>query len=59
MKMIKYYGVSRGESGNYGIGDVVESNTYSNDSETNTICVGDEEVYCVFIIENGEIKYVI
>jgi hypothetical protein len=56
--MRMYYGVSRGESGYYGIGDIVEGISYSTDSDTGIICIGDEDVYNVFYIENNTIVYI-
>lgn len=48
---MKYYGISTGTTGNYGVGDMVESDSYSMTSDGPV--VDGEPCFYVFIIVNG------
>lgn len=56
--IVRYYGVSTGETGNYGVGDLVVGDGYNHDDGNGGYLVDGEPCYNVFIISNGKVKYV-
>lgn len=57
--MHKYYGVSRGDTGEYGIGDIVVGLVITTDVDNGGKCLDGEPVYHIFkISDSGEIEYV-
>ena len=57
--MTKFYGVSTGETGAYGVGDIVVGESWSYDAMFNGgMIVNSEPCYNVFTIKDGEVEYV-
>ena len=53
-----YYGISTGETGAYGVGDIVVGESWIYDESGGGYEVAGEPCYNVLIIENGELNYV-
>lgn len=51
-----YYGISTGETGQCGVGDLVEGESWSKDSD-GTYIVSGEPCHSVITIINGKIEY--
>lgn len=53
----KFYGPSTGETGQYGVGDIVEGTTITTDPDGGYLLDG-EPVYNIFIVKNGTVEYI-
>lgn len=53
---MKVFGISRGETGQFGIGDMVVGTEEKVVQHRDEIELDGEPVYYVFAIENGEVK---
>lgn len=52
----KVFGVSTGDTGDYGIGDIVMGSVVA-ELEDGTVTLDGEPVYNIFVINNEELKY--
>lgn len=55
---MKFYGIATGDTGNYGVGDIVVGTSWTRDENTGTLEVDGEPCYNVFTHELNGIRYV-